>query len=132
MWGLFHPFLLGIALLKWLTNRGYSVTVDDRLTHTPHLSEVKKNFSNKFLSKSALEQISFSVILPWLLNQLETKKATGLDRIPCKLLKISTSIVGPSLAYIFKSCINAEIFPNEWKIAKVTLHRCLRKDPSVN
>ena len=47
-------------------------------------------------------------------------KATGLDRIPCKLLKLSSSIVGPSLAYIFKSCIDAEIFPNEWKIAKVT------------
>ena len=55
-----------------------------------------------------------------LLNQLDTKKATGLDRIPCKLLKLSSSIVGPSLVYIFKSCINAEIFPNEWKIAKVT------------
>ena len=55
-----------------------------------------------------------------LLNQLDTNKATGLDRIPCKLLKLSSSIVGPSLAYIFKCCIDAEIFPNEWKIAKVT------------
>ena len=54
----------------------------------------------------------------WLLNQLDAKKA-GLDRFPCKLLKLSSSIVGPSLAYIFKSCIDAEIFPNEWKIAKV-------------
>ena len=45
----------------------------------------------------------------------------GLDRIPCKLLKLSSSIVGPSFAYIFKSCIDAEIFPNEWTIAKVTL-----------
>ena len=54
------------------------------------------------------------------LNQLDAKKATGLDRIPCKLFKRSSSIVGPPLAYIFKSCIDAEIFPNEWKIAKVT------------
>ena len=96
------------------------MTVDDRLTRTPHLSEAKKNLANKFLSKIVLEQFSFSVILPWLLNQLGTKKATGLDRIPCKLLQISTSIVGPSLAYSFKSCIDAAIFPNEWKIAKVT------------
>ena len=43
-----------------------------------------------------------------LLNQLDAKNATGLDRIPCKLLKPSSSIVGPSLAYI-KSCIDAEI-----------------------
>ena len=42
-----------------------------------------------------------------LLNQLDAKKATGLDRIPSKLLKLSSSIVGPSLAYIFKSCIDA-------------------------
>ena len=54
------------------------------------------------------------------MNQLDAKKATGLDRTPCKLLKLSSSIVGPSLAYIFKSCVDAEIFPNEWKIAKVT------------
>ena len=40
------------------------MTVDDRLTRTPHLLELKKNFSNKFLSKSVLEQFSFSVILP--------------------------------------------------------------------
>ena len=44
----------------------------------------------------------------------------GLDGFPRKLLKLSSSIIGPSLAYIFKSCIDAEIFPNEWKIAKVT------------
>ena len=35
------------------------------------------------------------------------------------LKTVYSSIVGPSLAYIFKSCIDAEIFPNEWKIAKV-------------
>ena len=48
------------------------------------------------------------------------KKATGLDTIFCKLLKLSSSIVGSSLTYIFKSCIDTEIFPNEWKISKVT------------
>ena len=39
-----------------------------------------------------------------LLNQLDTKKAIGLDRIPCKLLKLTGSIVGSSLAYILKNC----------------------------
>ena len=54
------------------------------------------------------------------LSQLDAKKATGLGRIPCKLLKLSSSTVGPSSAYMFKSCIDAEVFPNEWKITKVT------------
>jgi len=55
-----------------------------------------------------------------LLNQQHAKKATGLDKIPCKLLTLYSSIVGSSLAYIFKSCIDAEIFSDERKIAKVT------------
>ena len=64
MWGLFHPFLLRIALLKWLANRGHSVTVDDRLTCTLRLSEVKKNFANKYPLKSVLKQFHLSVVLP--------------------------------------------------------------------
>ena len=54
------------------------------------------------------------------LNQLNAKKAPVLDKIPCTLFKLFSSIVGSSLAYIFKSCIYAGIFPSEWKIAKVT------------
>ena len=41
-------------------------------------------------------------------------------RIPCKLLQLSSSIVGPSLAYIFMRCIDAQIFPDGWKITNVT------------
>ena len=54
------------------------------------------------------------------LSQLDKKKAMGLDGIPCKLLKLASSIVGPSLTKIFKSCIDSGTFPDEWKIAKVT------------
>jgi len=52
--------------------------------------------------------------------QAVKRKAQSLILWVGRLLKLSSSIVGPSLAYICKSCINAEIFPNEWKIAKVT------------
>ena len=44
----------------------------------------------------------------------------GLDGVPCKLLKLASSIIGPSLTKIFNSCIETETFPDEWKIAKVT------------
>ena len=44
----------------------------------------------------------------------------GLDGAPCKLLKLATSFIGPSLTEIFDSCIDTENFPDEWKIAKVT------------
>ena len=39
------------------------------------------------------------------LSQINGKKAIGLDRIPCKLLKLASHIVAPSLTKIFKSCI---------------------------
>ena len=55
-----------------------------------------------------------------LLSQLDEKKAMGLDGVPCKLLKLASSIIGPSLTKIFNSCIETETFPDEWKIAKVT------------
>ena len=53
-------------------SRLLGVTVDNRLTWSPHLSEVKKSFANKlnllrkskFLPKSVLGQFYFSVILP--------------------------------------------------------------------
>ena len=48
------------------------------------------------------------------------KKATGLDQIPSKLLKLAADIVGPSLAGIFERSINTGIFPAEWKLARVT------------
>ena len=38
-------------------------------------------------------------------------KATGVDNIPCKLLKIAADVVAPSLN---------GIYPSDWKLAKVT------------
>ena len=67
------PVIIGGCLVKLVNkSRVRGVTVDDRLTWSPHLSEVKKSFANKlnllrkskFLPKSVLKQFYFSVILP--------------------------------------------------------------------
>lgn len=67
------PVIIGGCLVKLVNkSRLLGVTVDDRLTWSPHLSEVKKSFANKlnllrkskFLPKSVLEHFYFSVILP--------------------------------------------------------------------
>ena len=55
-----------------------------------------------------------------LLSDINERKATGLDKIPCKLLKLAGVIVGPSLTSIFKSSIDNGICSSEWKVAKVT------------
>ena len=53
-----------------------------------------------------------------LLRKIDEKKATGLEMIPGKLLKMAASIVAPSLTAIFTKSIITEIYPTEWKTAK--------------
>ena len=55
-----------------------------------------------------------------LLRKIDKKKATGLDMITSKLLKIAASIVAPSLTAIFTKSIVTGIYPTDWKTARVT------------
>ena len=47
-------------------------------------------------------------------------KATGLDNIPYKLLKIAADVVAPSLTCIFNQSLLTGLYPSDWKLAKVT------------
>ena len=59
-------------------------------------------------------------------------KATGLDRITSKLLKMAASIIVPSLTSIFSKSILTGIYPNDWKAATVTalLKKGIKSDPN--
>ena len=48
-------------------------------------------------------------------------KSTGLDKIPTKVLKIASSIVAPSLTFIFNWSLSSGIFIDDWKNARVCL-----------
>ena len=53
------------------------------------------------------------------LNQLTLWKSPGLDGISVKLLKDTSDVIVQPLANIFNLSLQAEIFPDDWKIAKV-------------
>ena len=55
-----------------------------------------------------------------LLRKLNGRTAAGLDKIPCKLLKVAADIIAPSLTKIYQPSIILGIFPLEWKPAGVT------------
>ena len=55
-----------------------------------------------------------------LLTLLDVAKATGLDNIPCMLLKEAADIVSHSLTVLFNLSMSKGIFPHEWKLARVT------------
>ena len=55
-----------------------------------------------------------------MLYQLPCKKATGIDGISNKILKIAAPAISDSLNYIFNQAITLCNFPDEWKKATVT------------
>lgn len=58
------------------------------------------------------------------IKNLCTKKATGLDDISCKILKIARPIIIDRLTYIMNLSLSSGCFPDVWKVAKVVpLHK---------
>ena len=55
-----------------------------------------------------------------LLNGLSSNKATGIDKIPSKIIKIAAPAIADSLTYIINQAMALSLFPDEWKIARVT------------
>ena len=55
-----------------------------------------------------------------LLEKLDTKKSTGLDNLPSRMLKIAAGVLAPSLTFLFNQSISSGIVPTEWKLARVT------------
>ena len=53
------------------------------------------------------------------LSKLNVSKATGLDNIGPKILKISANIKARSLVYIINKSVISGSFPSMWKEAKV-------------
>ena len=76
-----------------------------------YLEQTDTTFSLKVPSISKVQK---------LLSTINSKKAAGLDKIPCKLLKLAAEIIAPSLTKIFEKSIHTGIFPTEWKLARVS------------
>ena len=67
------------------------------------------------------------------LKDLKSKKATGVDGVPSRLLKDGSDALAPPLPVIFNLTIEQNVIPAEWKKAKVTpLHKSGTKDDPRN
>ena len=56
-----------------------------------------------------------------MLKSLDISKATGLDQIGPKLLKLSADEIYSSVTHIINCSIMQDMFPDKWKTAKVNL-----------
>ena len=54
-----------------------------------------------------------------LLSTLSSNKATGIDKLSCKIIKIAAPAIADSLTYIFNQAITLSSFPDDRKMARV-------------
>ena len=54
-----------------------------------------------------------------LLDEIDTKKAVGVDTIPPKLIKIASNFLAPILTIAINSSIENSVFPENAKVATV-------------
>ena len=55
-----------------------------------------------------------------LLNDIDTKKAVGIDTIPPKLIKMASNFLAPILTTAINSSIENSVFPENAKVATVS------------
>ena len=56
--------------------------------------------------------------------KISPRKASGIDNISARFLKIAASVIAPSVARLINYSFQVGVFPNHWKTAKVTpLHK---------
>ena len=54
------------------------------------------------------------------LTGVKINKATGIDKISNKILKIAAPVIYKNLTDLFNLSITSGVFPSDWKIAKVS------------
>ena len=62
----------------------------------------------------SLQTLRINIVINHL-KKIDDKKATSLDNIASKLLKMAAGIMTPALTAIFSKSILTAIYPNEWK-----------------
>lgn len=83
----------------------------DSRPHTPSTNDTLCNFRFQTVSIDSIEKQ---------LKGLSAGKATGLDNISARLLRLSASHIAPSLTYIINFSLSHGVFPSDWKTAKVS------------
>ena len=99
---------------NYFSNIGPDLTSQIRTTNCNFESYIKKAKSEF----AAFQPTNVNNVYR-LLSALSSNKATGIDKISCKIIKIAAPAIADSLTYIFNQAITLSSFPDEWKMARV-------------
>jgi len=100
-------------------NNHFSNVGPSLASEIPPVSIDFSDYINPVSYAFTLTETSIDTVLK-LINSLPLNKACGLDGISCRLLKEAAPIVAPFLTHIINLSITTGIFPDEWKLARVS------------
>ena len=97
----------------------YFSTVGEKIANSGDSGNIHfSSFIRKPPTNFEFNTVSVDKVLHSFLT-LSSSKATGIDKIPIKILKLSANIIAPSMTKLFNYSILNGVFPHDWKIAKV-------------
>jgi hypothetical protein len=105
-------------------NNYFSTVVNQYLPESNQAPDFRK--LNDFVKSKISEDTVLSIPLLTCdevrksLSELDPHRATGLDSLSSKMLKLSASIIASPLTVIFNQSISYGHFPMQWKIARIT------------
>ena len=88
-----------------------SAPVNDRSLYLSKNKASNTNFKSKKIQPSQVYRLS---------SGLKNGKASGIDKIPNRILKQSKDIITPALTEMFNIFIKFNIFPDDLKLARVS------------
>ena len=103
-----------IGIFNHFTNIGQSLAQEIPCTDIDPLACV-----NPVDGVFSFQRINIQKVIK-LLKAIDVSKATGLDKIPNRLLKLAADVVTTSFTGIFNQSLVTGIFPSDWKMAKVS------------
>ena len=80
---------------------------EDNITPTEFLTKKDSSFN--------LRKVEASSVLK-LLNRVKINKATGIDKISNRILKMAAPVIYKNLTDLFNLSITSGVFPSDWKI----------------
>ena len=98
---------------------------DDHLTVEKAIKHCKNHPSIETINKICNKKESFDIPsttteeINKIIKELDSKKATGLDMIPPKIVKISAYVIDSHLANIINNDITKNVFSENAKVASV-------------
>ena len=113
-------------------NKHFTQIGPDLAANLPTSTTNPEDYLKRHSTTFQLSEIKSSRVLKLLLK-LDVSKATGLDQISNTILKLAGPVICNQLTDLFNLSVKSGVFPNDWKLAKVSpIHKTGERNDANN